>query len=97
MPLPWTDIYVSLKTGVIEGCDGPIESAWNHHFQEVTTALVLSRHMYTAYTITIRESLFSKLSKEDQDLIKKAVRMVIEKFRKIVPSIEAKNLKGLKK
>lgn len=81
VPYPYLDVYMGMETGVIEGFDGPVDIAYLFKFHEVSNAVIVTRHMYTPYVITIRESLFSELSPEHQEVIQKVTKEVIEEFR----------------
>lgn len=77
VPLPWSQIYTSMKTGVIQGAEGPIDGAYEAGFQEVAKAVVVTNHIYSPTTLAIRNSLYSTLPKSDQDLINKVTKQVI--------------------
>ena len=52
-PMPLSEVFVALQTGVMDGQENPLAQVWGSKFQEVQTHLSLTRHVYTpSYLVT---------------------------------------------
>lgn len=72
-PMPLTEVYTSLQTGVIKGVDIDSESLASEKLTEIAKHLNADKHMYWAGGILINKDLWNGLSPEDQQLIKETV------------------------
>jgi tripartite ATP-independent transporter DctP family solute receptor len=72
-PMSFGEVYMGLKTGAIEGQDNPLPTDKNAKFYEVTKYIVLTNHQVGTVWPTINEKKWQSLSKEDQDLVMKAI------------------------
>lgn len=72
-PMPLTEVYTSLQTGVIKGVDIDSESLASEKLTEIAKYLNPDKHMYWAGGILINKDLWNSLSTEDQKLIKETV------------------------
>ena len=52
-PMPLSEVFVALQTGVMDGQENPLAQVWGARLQEVQTYLSLTSHVYTpAYLVT---------------------------------------------
>lgn len=72
-PMPLTEVYTALQTGVIDGIDIDSESVTAEKLTEIAKDLTPSKHMYWAGAILINQDLWNRLSEEDQQLIQEVV------------------------
>lgn len=68
-PMPFNEVYFSLKTGVIDGQENPVHHIYNNNLQEVQKYLSLTHHAYTAAPMSMNLDRFNALDKEDQDIL----------------------------
>lgn len=73
-PMPFNEVYFSLKTGVIDGQENPIHHIYNNNLQEVQKYLSLTHHAYTAAPMAMNLDRFNSLDKEDQEILLKAAK-----------------------
>jgi len=73
-PLAFSELYLSLKTGTVDGQDNPLPTVKNAKFYEVTKSISLTNHVIDSVWITINEKKWEKLSKENQEIIVKAAK-----------------------
>jgi tripartite ATP-independent transporter DctP family solute receptor len=73
-PLAFSELYLSLKTGTVDGQDNPLPTVKNAKFYEVTKSITLTNHVIDSVWITINEKKWEKLSKENQAIILKAAK-----------------------
>lgn len=73
-PMPFSEVYFSLKTGVIDGQENPIHHIYNNNLQEVQKYLSITHHAYTAAPMSMNLDRFNSLDKEDQDILLQAAK-----------------------
>ena len=71
-PIPFQEVYMALKTGVVDAQENPPESIWSLKFYEAQKYLMRTEHIYSACKYQISMKWFNTLKKETQDLIIKA-------------------------
>lgn len=74
VPMPFSEVYSALDTGVIDGQENPISTIYQNALYEVQDNLTLTRHMTQNQTVLMDEEFFSGLSEEDQELILTSIR-----------------------
>lgn len=72
-PLNFTEIYLALQTGTIDGQDNPLPTDFNAKFYEVTKYIVLTGHYINPLFPTINEAKWQSLKPEHQEAILQAV------------------------
>jgi tripartite ATP-independent transporter DctP family solute receptor len=73
-PITWGEVYTAMQTGVADGLDSPPAAALDMKFNEVTSSLVRTHHMFSAMALAMNEVALRKLSAADQELIKQAAK-----------------------
>jgi TRAP-type C4-dicarboxylate transport system substrate-binding protein len=71
-PMSFGEVYMALKTGVVEAQENPPESIWSLKFYEAQKYLMRTEHIYSACKYQISMKWFNTLTKENQDMIVKA-------------------------
>jgi tripartite ATP-independent transporter DctP family solute receptor len=70
-PVGFTEIYLSLETGVVQAQDNPLPTDVADKFYQVTKEVVLTNHLFSPVMPAINEASWSKLSPAEQrDLVK---------------------------
>ncbi len=64
--LAWGEIYLGLKTGVVEAAEGPISSAYAAKFHEAATNVIRTDHLMSSAHITVNDKAYSALPAEAQ-------------------------------
>ncbi|NOY09686.1 MAG: DctP family TRAP transporter solute-binding subunit [Spirochaetes bacterium] len=72
-PLSFTEVYLALKTGTIDGQDNPLPTDKNAKFYEVTKYIILTDHYINPIFPTINEKKWESLSPDIQAKVYKAV------------------------
>lgn len=78
-PLSFTEVYMGLKTGTIDGQDNPLPTDKNAKFYEVTKYIILTDHFINPVFPTINEKKWQSLSPELQEKVYQA----LEKAREV--------------
>ena len=68
-PMPFSEVFVALQTGVIDGQENPYANIDAAKFQEVQTYLSETNHVYTPSFPTASKKLFDSWPAEVQDAI----------------------------
>ncbi len=66
------EVYLALKTGVIEAQENPAETILNYKFYEVQKYLIATQHVYTTGKVVTSDKWWNTLSAEDQALLDEA-------------------------
>lgn len=98
-PMPLTEVFTSLQTGVIDGIDIDSESVYAEKLTEIAQDLTPSNHMYWATGLLVNQDLWDSLSAEDQELIQEVaeesiaenVKQVDENEKEMLETIEAEH------
>ena len=56
--LAWGEIYLGLKTGVVEAAEGPISSAYSAKFHEAATNVIRTDHLMSSAHITVNDKAY---------------------------------------
>ena len=81
-PLSFTEVYMGLKTGTIDGQDNPLPTDKNAKFYEVTKYIILTDHFINPVFPTINEKKWQSLTPEQQENI----MLALEKSREVCDS-----------
>src|SRR5688572_18786472 len=68
-PIPASEIYTSLQTGVVDGQENPISNIWQRKLHEVQKYLVRTGHITQNQVVAISEDVFQSLKPETQKII----------------------------
>ncbi len=69
-PVGFTEIYLSLETGVVQAQDNPLPTDIADKFYQVTKQVVLTNHLFSPVMPTINEKSWNELSPAEQkDLV----------------------------
>lgn len=72
-PVDFSEIYLSLQTGVIQAQDNPLPTDVANKFYEVTKQIVLTNHVIEPVMPTINATTWNKLSPAEQSDLEQAV------------------------
>jgi tripartite ATP-independent transporter DctP family solute receptor len=78
-PMSFTEVYLGLKTGAIDGQDNPLPTDKNAKFYEVTKYIILTHHVIGTVWPSMNEVSWQSYSADDQAIIRQAM----EEARKV--------------
>jgi tripartite ATP-independent transporter DctP family solute receptor len=81
--LAWGEVYLGLKTGVVEAAEGPISSAYSAKFHEGAKYVIRTDHLMSSAHITINEKAFEKLPADQQKLLIDAAKEATQWTRQL--------------
>lgn len=70
----WSEVYLAMSTGVVEGAEGPPTAAISQRFHEVAQNIYLTNHVWATSTILINEDKFASMSLEHQEIVAQAAK-----------------------
>ena len=95
-PMDFTEVYLGLKTGVIDGQDNPLPTDYAMKFYEVTHCIVLTDHLISILQPVINEKFWQKLPDNYKYYIKKGMEVARYYMNYMVLEQEAKLIKFFK-
>lgn len=82
-PMEFGQVYEALKTGVIDGAENNWPSYESTRHFEVANHYSLDQHSMSPEVLVMSKKSWDKLSKKDQDLVKKAAWMSVPVMREL--------------
>jgi tripartite ATP-independent transporter DctP family solute receptor len=77
-PMSFSEVYMGLKTGAIEGQDNPLPTDKNAKFYEVTQFIVLTNHLADSVWPTINEKRWQSFSADQKKWVMAAIEAARE-------------------
>jgi len=77
-PLAFNEVYLSLKTGAIDGQDNPLPTDQKAKFYEVTKQIVLTSHLVDGVFLTIANKAWNKMNAEQKAVFTEGARLAAE-------------------
>jgi len=68
-PINFSELYMALQTGVVEGQENPIPTIYAQKFYEVQNYIILTRHVVHLGTVHVSEQVWQRLAEADRKLI----------------------------
>ena len=75
-PMAFSEVFVALQTGVIDGQENPYTNIWSAKFAEVQKYLSVTGHVYSPAYPTAGKAAFAKLDPEIQQVLAQTARDV---------------------
>ncbi len=83
-PVPWGELYLALRQGVVDGGEGPFTQIVPTKFPEVSKFVLETNHLYSANTLLMSAKKFTALSDEDKGRFRAAAAEAAEYYMKLV-------------
>jgi len=80
--LAWGEIYLGLKTGVVDAAEGPISSAYAAKLHEAAPNVIRTDHLMSSAHITVNEKAFMALPADMQKLMTDCATDAVQNTRK---------------
>jgi len=71
-PMAFSELYLALQQGVVDGQENPLMNIFFSKFQEVQKYLSLSSHKYEMTPFLMSKTIWSSLSADDRKVVKQA-------------------------
>ena len=73
-PIAFSEAYMALQQGVVNGLENPLSAIYAQKFHEVTSHIILTSHVTNACFFVMNDKKFLSLSAEDQAIILQAFK-----------------------
>lgn len=73
-PLAFSELYIALEQGVVDGQENPLINIWSSKLYEVQKFISLTGHKYEATLLLASKTVFDSFSEEDQAAIREAAK-----------------------
>lgn len=90
-PMPYAEVYTALKTGLVDGAENNWPSYDSSRHYEAAKYYSLTEHSMAPEVLIFSKKVWDGLSKEDQQLIRKAAKESVPYMRKLWDEREAKS------
>lgn len=97
VPVDWSEVPTALATGVVSGQENPVNVVLSNKLYDVQSHMMLTGHVMGAQVIVINDSIWQKLTPEQQAGVAKAAEEVRAKATAAVKDQEEAELAELKK
>ncbi|WP_319559092.1 TRAP transporter substrate-binding protein [Marispirochaeta sp.] len=79
----WGEVYLGMKTGLLEAAEGPIGAAYGAKFHESGPNVTLTNHLVSTYQVSMNNALFESLSPENQKILLEAGQEAADLAREV--------------
>lgn len=73
-PIPFGDVFIGLRTKVIDGQENPLTNIYAAKLQEVQKYLSITNHVYSPAYLTVGVNSYKKLPQNVRDIIEEAAK-----------------------
>ncbi|GAB5374843.1 MAG: DctP family TRAP transporter solute-binding subunit [Acuticoccus sp.] len=94
-PIPYSEVYTSMQTGVVDGAEGTPAAVTQQKFNEVSKYYSLTRHLYNPIHLVIGGRAYDKLDAAQQTAVTDAARAAFRTQRGTARADNAASLKAL--
>lgn len=94
-PIPYSEVYTSMQTGVVDGAEGTPAAVTQQKFNEVSKYYSLTRHLYNPIHLVIGGRAYDKLDAAQQTAVTDAARAAFRTQRETARADNAASLKAL--
>lgn len=95
-PMAFSEVFVALQTGVMDGQENPYTNIWAAKFQEVQKYLSVTNHVYAPFVLMINKRKWDGLDAKTQDLLLKTADDIQAWTYEKAAELDEKNLKQLR-
>lgn len=95
-PLTYSEIFMGLKQGTVEGQENPLEVIYTSSFHEVQKYVMETRHLLGVYMLMVNRPLFEGMAPAHQQAIREAAREAGQRERELMLQYDAEFAAKLK-
>lgn len=95
-PIPFSEVYLALQQGTVDGQENPIPAIYDRKFYEVQDYLVMTKHMLQSQIVLINNNSFEALSEENQNILKSTLSELSKENYSLQSQREEDMLKEIK-
>ena len=95
-PLPYSEQYSALSTGIIDAIDSDVFSIEGFRFYEQAKYLTLTGHWFLPKAVRVNAAWLDSLPEDLQDLVRSSAQEAFEEQRRVNRALADETLEGLK-
>lgn len=95
-PIPFSEIYTSLQTGVVDAVELPPEGFYTSSLYEVTKSMAVTNHIYCDMALLMNNDVFESMEPAAQAIVEKAAQEAALEHRELVKSDTEKLIADIK-
>jgi TRAP-type transport system periplasmic protein len=88
-PLPFTDMFMALRLGVVEGQENPLATIYGNHLHEVQRYIMETQHLIGFFVFCIGPHFDDRFTEEERDIILAAAEEATQWHNREVERSEA--------
>ncbi len=88
-PLPFTDMFMALRLGVVEGQENPLATIYGNHLHEVQRYIMETRHLIGFFVFCIGPHFDDRFTEEEREIILAAAEEATQWHNREVERSEA--------
>ncbi len=96
VPMPFTEVYLALQTGTVDGQENPIAHIYAMKFHEVQKYMSLTYHAYTSSIVVMNLKKYQELKPEHQKALHEALQEATAWERKLNRQLDVEALAKMK-
>ncbi len=96
-PIPFSEVYLALQQGTVDGQENPIPTIYSRKFYEVQDQLIMTQHMLQSQVVLMNSMRWDSLEDSEKSIITEAISEAAEKNYQLQTSRENSMLEELKK
>jgi tripartite ATP-independent transporter DctP family solute receptor len=94
--MPWSEIYVGLDTGSIDGMEASPQMIYPSRFQEAAKFFTVTRHINPGYYLLVSERFWQRLPADLQPILRESAETAFAELRRQGAVIWQQNLERMK-
>ncbi|MEC8642614.1 MAG: TRAP transporter substrate-binding protein [Pseudomonadota bacterium] len=95
-PVPWGELYLALRQGVVNGGEGPFTTLLPTKFPEVAKFVLETNHLYSANTMIMNAAKFDALSGADKAAFQAAAKSAADYYVAEIAKFEGEHRATMK-
>ena len=82
--LPWGEVYLALKKGIVDACDSPLGSVYGQKFYRAAPYIMLTYHDIAPFNVLVNEKKYQKLPEQYKKILYEAGKEAGDYYTKIL-------------
>lgn len=95
-PIPFSEVYLALQQGTVDGQENPIPTIYSRKFYEVQDQLIMTKHMLQSQVVLMNSHRWDSLSESEKRILKEAFQEAAQENYALQTSRENSMLQELK-
>lgn len=95
-PIPYSDLFMALRLGIVEGQENPMEVIFSENLHEVQNYIIETKHLISFYLFAVGKNFESKYDESTKKIILEALEIAREYQNNLVQDSEEEYRRLLK-